>query len=114
MGAALRTSIERLDRPRLEREQCEVPGAEDRAVLLFYSGGSHGWFSVGCGWSSSLARDAGNQVVAVAPGQWSRPASQIAMEDLFAFLFTIKNGRVVREHPFRNREEAVEAAGLSE
>jgi hypothetical protein len=32
--------------------------------------------------------------------------------DRFAFLFTVKNGRVVREQAFRNREEALEAAGL--
>ena len=42
------------------------------------------------------------------------PASQIAMEDRdrFAFVFTMKNGRAVREQAFRNREEALEAAGL--
>ena len=32
--------------------------------------------------------------------------------DQFAFLFTIRNGKVVREQAFRNREEALEAAGL--
>jgi ketosteroid isomerase-like protein len=60
--------------------------------------------------------DDGDQVVAVAQVNGVGPASQIAMEDRdrFAFLFTIKNGRVVREQAFRNREEAVEAAGLSE
>jgi ketosteroid isomerase-like protein len=60
--------------------------------------------------------DAGDQVVAVAQVNGVGPASQIAMDDRdrFAFLFTIKNGRVVREQAFRNREEAVEAAGLSE
>jgi ketosteroid isomerase-like protein len=60
--------------------------------------------------------DAGDQVVAVAQVTGVGPASQIAMEDRdqFAFLFTIKNGRVVREQAFRNREEALEAAGLSE
>jgi ketosteroid isomerase-like protein len=60
--------------------------------------------------------DAGDQVVAVAQVTGTGPSSQIAMEDRdrFAFLFTIKNGRVVREQAFRNREEAVEAAGLSE
>ena len=59
--------------------------------------------------------DAGDQVVAVAQVNGVGPASQIAMEDRdqFAFLFTIKNGRVVREQAFRNREEALEAAGLS-
>jgi hypothetical protein len=34
--------------------------------------------------------------------------------DQFAFLFTIKNGRVVREQAFRNKAEALEAAGLPE
>ncbi len=60
--------------------------------------------------------DAADQVVAVAQVNGVGPASQIAMEDRdrFAFLFTIKNGRVVREQAFRNREEALEAAGLSE
>ena len=59
--------------------------------------------------------DAGDQVVAVAQVNGVGPVSQMAMDgDQFAFLFTIKNGRVVREQAFRNREEAVEAAGLSE
>jgi ketosteroid isomerase-like protein len=58
--------------------------------------------------------EAGGQVVAVAQVTGVGPASQIAMEDRdrFAFLFTITNGRVVREQAFRNREEALEAAGL--
>jgi hypothetical protein len=29
-------------------------------------------------------------------------------------VFTLKNGRVIREQAFRNKEEAVEAAGLTE
>ena len=60
--------------------------------------------------------DAGDQVVAVAQVTGTGPTSQIAMEDRdrFAFLFTIKNGRCVREQAFRNREEALEAAGLRE
>ena len=60
--------------------------------------------------------DAGDQVVAVAQVKGVGPASQIAMEDRdqFAFLFTIKNGRVVREQAFRNRDEALKAAGLRE
>jgi ketosteroid isomerase-like protein len=59
---------------------------------------------------------AGDQVVAVPQVTGVGPASQIAMEDRdrFAFLFTFKNGRVVREQAFRNREEALEAAGLEE
>ena len=58
--------------------------------------------------------DAGDQVVAVAQVIGVGSSSQVAMEDSdqFAFLFTIKNGRVVREQAFRNRDEALEAAGL--
>jgi ketosteroid isomerase-like protein len=57
--------------------------------------------------------DSGDQVVAVAQVTGVGPASQIAMDgDAFAFLFTIKNGRIVREQAFRNREEALDAAGL--
>jgi ketosteroid isomerase-like protein len=57
----------------------------------------------------------GDQVVAVAQVTGVGPVSQIAMDgDRFAFLFTIENGRIVREQAFRNREEALEAAGLSE
>jgi ketosteroid isomerase-like protein len=60
--------------------------------------------------------DAGDQVVAVAQVNGVGPVSRIAMEDRdqFAFVFTIRNGRVVREQAFRNRQEAVEAAGLPE
>jgi ketosteroid isomerase-like protein len=57
--------------------------------------------------------DSEDQVVAVAEVTGVGPVSQIAMDgDRFAFLFTIKNGRVVREQAFRNRDEALEAAGL--
>ena len=57
--------------------------------------------------------EVGDQVVAVAQVKGVGPVSQIAMEDRdqFAFLFTVKNGRVVREQAFRNRQEALEAAG---
>ena len=60
--------------------------------------------------------DAGDQVVAVAQVTGTGPESGIAMEDSdrFAFLFTIKSGRIVREQAFRNKEEALEAAGLQD
>jgi ketosteroid isomerase-like protein len=60
--------------------------------------------------------DAGDKVVAVVQVSGVGPASQIAMEDRdrFALLFTINNGRAVRQQSFRNREVALEAAGLQE
>jgi ketosteroid isomerase-like protein len=56
--------------------------------------------------------DAGDKVVAVAQAVGSGPASEIAVNEPFAFVFTLKDGLVVREQAFRNREEALEAAGL--
>ena len=58
--------------------------------------------------------DAGDKVVAVAQMVGAGPISEISLDDAFAFVFTFKGERVVREQAFRNREEAVEAAGLNE
>ncbi len=58
--------------------------------------------------------DAGDKVVAVAQAVGAGPVSQIAVDDQFAFIFTFKGERVVREQAFRNREEAMEAIGISE
>ena len=58
--------------------------------------------------------DAGDKVVAVAQMEGTGPVSQIALDDRFAFVFTLRDGSIVREQAFRNREEALEAAGLSE
>ena len=59
--------------------------------------------------------DAGDKVVAVARVVGTGPVSQIVMdEDRFALVFTLRGERIVREQAFRNREEALEAAGLSE
>ena len=58
--------------------------------------------------------ESGDQVVAVAQvkGVWVREPDPMEERDQFAFLFTIRNGKVVREQAFRNREEALEATGL--
>ena len=59
--------------------------------------------------------DVGDKVVAVAQVVGTGTASQIAVDgDRFAFVFTFRGERIVREQAFRNKEEALEAAGLSE
>jgi ketosteroid isomerase-like protein len=58
--------------------------------------------------------DIGDKVVAVAQAVGAGPASEIAVDEPFAFVFTFKGERVVREQAFRNKEEALEAVGLSE
>jgi ketosteroid isomerase-like protein len=55
--------------------------------------------------------DAGDKVVAVAQTVGAGSTSRIALDDQFAFVFTFKGNRVVREQAFRNKEEALEAAG---
>ena len=58
--------------------------------------------------------DAGDKVVAVGQTVGAGPASQISVDDRFAFIFTFRDERIVREQAFRNREEAMEDAGLSD
>jgi ketosteroid isomerase-like protein len=58
--------------------------------------------------------DEGDKVVAVVEAVGAGAASQIASNDQFAFVFTLRDELIVREQAFRNREEALEAAGLSE
>lgn len=56
--------------------------------------------------------DAGDKVVAVAQAVGSGPVSEIAVAEPFAFVFTFKDDRIVREQAFRNRDEALEAVRL--
>jgi ketosteroid isomerase-like protein len=58
--------------------------------------------------------DVGDKVVAVAQTVGTGPVSKISVDDRFAFVFTLRDGRIVREQAFRNKEEALEAAGLTE
>ncbi|MFN8161753.1 MAG: nuclear transport factor 2 family protein [Solirubrobacterales bacterium] len=55
--------------------------------------------------------EVGEKVVAVARTVGAGASSQIAVGDHFAFLFTFRGDRVIREQAFRNREEALAAAG---
>ncbi len=57
--------------------------------------------------------DAGDKVVAVAQAVGSGPASELAVDEPFAFVFTFQDDRAIREQAFRNREEALEAVGLA-
>jgi ketosteroid isomerase-like protein len=56
---------------------------------------------------------AGDKVVAVAQAVGSGPSSEIAVDEPFAFVFTFRGERVIREQAFRNRAEAMEAVGLT-
>jgi ketosteroid isomerase-like protein len=53
-----------------------------------------------------------DKVVAVAQAVGAGSSSQIVVDEPFAFVFTLRGGRIVREQAFRNRAEAMAAAGL--
>ena len=58
--------------------------------------------------------EAGDSVIAVARLGGAGPVSGIALGDRIAFVFTLTEGLLIRRETFRNKEEALEAAGLSE
>ena len=58
--------------------------------------------------------DAGEQVIAVVTRHARGRASGIEVERPFALLWTLREGKVVRVVWFLTREEALEAAGLSD
>ena len=58
--------------------------------------------------------DAGDNVITVVRVGGAGPVSQIALDDQIAFIHMFKNGLVVREQAFSNRDEALDAAGLRE
>ena len=58
--------------------------------------------------------DAGEQVVAVVTRHARGRASGVAVERPFTLVWTVRAGKVVRVVWFLTREEALEAAGLSE
>jgi ketosteroid isomerase-like protein len=58
--------------------------------------------------------DAGDRVVAVVQVEGTGPVREMGPDARFAFVFTLRDGLCVREQAFRNREEALEAVGLSE
>ena len=58
--------------------------------------------------------DAGDSVIAIVHIRGAGQHSGIALGDLMALSFTLRNGLIIRQQSFRSKEEALEAAGLSE
>ncbi len=58
--------------------------------------------------------DAGDKVVTVVQSGGAGPVSKISLDDQFAFVHTMRDGLILREQTFRNREEALDAAGVSD
>ena len=59
-------------------------------------------------------RDLGDRMLVIGRIRTSGLSSGAATDSDFANLFTLSGGRVIREQVFFNRDEALEAAGLSE
>ncbi|MDX6615560.1 MAG: uncharacterized protein QOD60_651 [Solirubrobacterales bacterium] len=58
--------------------------------------------------------DAGDTVIGVVHLRGAGRVSQIELGDLIAISLTFRNGLVIRQQTFRNKAEALEAAGLPE
>jgi ketosteroid isomerase-like protein len=58
--------------------------------------------------------DLGHQLVVLARAPMRAQGSGVPLTLEFAYLTTLKNGRVVRQQEFHDHAEALEAAGLSE
>jgi ketosteroid isomerase-like protein len=58
--------------------------------------------------------DAGDKVIAVVHVGGAGATSGIALDDRIALVATLRGGLIVRQQSFRNKTEALEAAGLRE
>ena len=58
--------------------------------------------------------DAGADVVVVGRSKGTAKASRMPLDQLFAFVWTVRDDLLVRLRVFTSREEALEAAGLGE
>ena len=62
----------------------------------------------------SEIRELGDRVVAFAHGKAQGRGSGIKLDSPFAWVYTIRRGKVVRVEGFLNWDEALEPAGLQE
>ena len=58
--------------------------------------------------------DCGDQVVVFVRTEARARTVDLEVDELWAHLVTVRNGKVTRVEQFRNRDEALEAAGLGE
>jgi ketosteroid isomerase-like protein len=74
------------------------------------------WIGTFSSYSLSYAEfiDAGNDVIAVASQRGTGRASGIEVEETFAMVYTLRDGKIVVQTSYKNREEALRAVGLSE
>jgi ketosteroid isomerase-like protein len=58
--------------------------------------------------------DAGDQVVVIARNRATGRGSGVELDQRFAFVWTVQQGKLVRLQVFEDRRDALEAAGLQE
>jgi uncharacterized protein len=85
-------------------------GVEDVARTIIEFLGSFASYSL----SPEAFHDAGDQVVVVLHRSARSARSPAPIEDRFAELFSLRDGRIIRMRSFPRLRDALEAAGLSE
>ena len=68
----------------------------------------------GGGWVTNKGVVEISQVITVVECGGAGPVSEIALADRMAFLHTLRNGLIVREQAFRNKEDALRAARMAD
>ena len=58
--------------------------------------------------------DCGDQVLVFVHSEARALTAGLAIDEQWAHLITVRNGKIARVEQFRNRDQALEAAGLSE
>jgi ketosteroid isomerase-like protein len=63
--------------------------------------------------ASEFIDGGGDEVVVVARSKGTAKASRMELDQLFAFIWTVRGGRLARLRVFTDRERALQAAGLT-
>jgi ketosteroid isomerase-like protein len=115
---AIRAALERFADPEIEWELDPTVSIDQKAY--------HGiddvveWFEVlleafeQAGQVPERFIDCGDQVLVFIRGEWRGRTSGLEINEQWTHLHTLRNGKIVRMQMFRDREQALQAAGLRE
>jgi ketosteroid isomerase-like protein len=99
------------DMSRIEVPEAEVYRGYD-GLRTFSQRWDESWESVTVAPEEFI--DAGNKVISVVHQVGRGKASGVEVDQRFAQLWTLRDGKIIRMEMYRDREAALEAAGLSE
>jgi len=96
-----------------------IVGGPERTVYRGLDGNRQFWDDIDAAWSEFVIeveefRDLGEQVLALGRATAHAPGSDITLDQAGGWVADLRDGRISRFRSFSTRQEALEAAGLSE